>query len=61
MVRAIFQIQAHTAREAMYEKIMFVLAGASVEIPHKVYKALGYLGPKLYFLRLTKGEGQNIR
>jgi hypothetical protein len=24
------------------EKIMFVLAGASVEIPHRVYKALGY-------------------
>jgi hypothetical protein len=34
------------------EKIMFVLAGASVDIPRKVYKALGYLGPKLYFLRL---------
>jgi hypothetical protein len=36
------------------EKIMFVMAGASVEIPHRVYKALGYLGPKLYFLRLSK-------
>ncbi|HEY9388009.1 MAG TPA: hypothetical protein VIP70_13290 [Nitrososphaeraceae archaeon] len=36
------------------EKIMFVLAGASVDIPYKVYKALGYLGPKLYFLRLPK-------
>ena len=38
------------------EKIMFVLAGASVEIPHKVYKALGYLGPKLYFLRLPPNK-----
>jgi hypothetical protein len=38
------------------ERIMFVLAGASVEIPHKVYKALGYLGPKLYFLRLPPYE-----
>jgi AAA lid domain len=36
------------------EKIMFVLAGASVDIPYKVYKVLGYLGPKLYFLRLPK-------
>ena len=33
---------------------MFVLAGASVDIPYKVYKVLGYLGPKLYFLRLPK-------
>jgi hypothetical protein len=37
-----------------HEKIMFVLAGASVDIPYKVYKVLGYLGPKLYFLRLPK-------
>jgi hypothetical protein len=36
------------------EKIMFVLVGASVDIPYKVYKVLGYLGPKLYFLRLPK-------
>jgi len=36
------------------EKIMFVLAGASVDIPYKVYKILGYLGPRLYFLRLPK-------
>jgi hypothetical protein len=36
------------------ERIMFVLAGASVDIPYKVYKVLGYLGPKLYFLRLPK-------
>ena len=27
------------------ERIMFVLAGASVDIPYKVYKVLGYLGP----------------
>jgi hypothetical protein len=38
------------------EKIMFTLAGASVEIPHRVYKVLGYLGPKLYFLRPDKEE-----
>lgn len=36
------------------EKIMFTLVGASVDIPYKVYKVLGYLGPKLYFLRLPK-------
>jgi hypothetical protein len=36
------------------EKIMFVLVGASVEIPRRVYKALRYLGPKLYFLRPDK-------
>jgi len=36
------------------EKIMFVLVGASVDIPYKVHKVLGYLGPKLYFLRLPK-------
>ena len=35
---------------------MFVLTGASVEIPHKVYKALGYLGPKLYFLRIPSHD-----
>ena len=38
------------------EEIMFVLTGASVEIPHKVYKALGYLGPKLYFLRIPSHD-----
>jgi hypothetical protein len=32
------------------------LVGASVDIPYKVYKVLGYLGPKLYFLRLPKEE-----
>jgi hypothetical protein len=36
------------------EKIMFVLTGASVEIPYRVYKALGYLGPKIYFIRQSK-------
>jgi hypothetical protein len=41
------------------EKIMFVLAGASVEIPHRVYKVLGYLGPKLYFLRPDKDENES--
>jgi hypothetical protein len=38
------------------EKIMFTMVGASVDIPYKVYKVLGYLGPKLYFLRLPKEE-----
>ena len=33
------------------EKIMFVWIGAAVEIPHKVHKLLGTLGPKLYFFR----------
>ena len=32
-------------------KIMFVWIGAAVEIPHKVHKLLGTLGPKLYFFR----------
>lgn len=35
---------------------MFVLTGASVEIPHRVHKVLGALGPKLYFLRVDRGE-----
>jgi hypothetical protein len=43
------------------EKIMFVLAGASVDIPYKVYKVLGYLGPKLYFLRLPKETRTEIQ
>jgi hypothetical protein len=30
------------------------MIGAAVDIPYKVYKYLGYLGPKLYFLRLSK-------
>jgi hypothetical protein len=38
------------------EKIMFTLVGASVDIPYNVYKVLGYLGPKLYFLRLPKED-----
>jgi hypothetical protein len=41
------------------EKMMFVLAGASVEIPYRVYKALEYLGPKLYFLRPDKETGES--
>jgi Trp operon repressor len=31
---------------------MFVWVGAAVDIPYKVHKYLGTLGPKLYFLRL---------
>lgn len=34
------------------EPIMFVWAGAAVDIPYKVHKYLGTLGPKLYFLSL---------
>jgi hypothetical protein len=33
-------------------KMMFTWVGAAVDIPHKVHKLLGTLGPKLYFLRL---------
>ena len=42
--------------EDIEKKIMFTLVGASVDIPYKVYKVLGYLGPKLYFLRLPKED-----
>jgi hypothetical protein len=33
---------------------MFTWIGAAVDIPRKVHKYLGTLGPKLYFLRLPK-------
>jgi hypothetical protein len=36
------------------EKMMFVWVGAAVDIPYKVHKYLGTLGPKLYFLRLPR-------
>jgi hypothetical protein len=36
------------------EDIMFIWIGAAVDIPHKVHRYLGTLGPKLYFLRLPK-------
>jgi hypothetical protein len=36
------------------EKMMFVWVGAAVDIPYKVHRYLGTLGPKLYFLRLPK-------
>jgi hypothetical protein len=38
------------------EPIMFVWAGAAVDIPYKVHKYLGTLGPKLYFLRLPSNS-----
>jgi hypothetical protein len=38
------------------ERMMFVWVGAAVDIPYKVHKLLGTLGPKLYFLRLPKSE-----
>ena len=36
------------------EKIPFVLTGASVDIPYRVYKVIGYLGPKIYFIRQSR-------
>ena len=38
------------------EPMMFVWAGAAVDIPYKVHKYLGTLGPKLYFLRLPSNS-----
>ena len=38
------------------EQMMFVWAGAAVDIPYKVHKYLGTLGPKLYFLRLPSNS-----
>jgi hypothetical protein len=38
------------------ERMMFVSVGAAVDIPFKVHRYLGTLGPKLYFLRLPKVE-----
>lgn len=35
---------------------MFVWVGAVVEVPRKIFKILGTLGPKLYFFRLTTAE-----
>lgn len=35
---------------------MFVIVGASVEILPRVHKVLGSIGPKLYFLRVDRGE-----
>ena len=43
---------AHGSRG--YRDIYFNMVAAAVDIPYKVYKLLGYLGPKLYFLRLPK-------
>ena len=43
---------AHGSRG--YRDVYFNMIGAAVDIPYKVYKLLGYLGPKLYFLRLPK-------
>jgi hypothetical protein len=37
-------------------KHMFVWIGAAVDIPRKVHRLLGTLGPKLYFFRLKKVE-----
>lgn len=41
--------QGHRGYEG---EMMFTWLGAAVDIPYKVHKLLGYLGPKLYFFRL---------
>lgn len=38
------------------EPMMFTWVGAAVDIPYKVHKYLGTLGPKLYFLRLPNNK-----
>ena len=42
------------------EPIMIVWAGAAVDIPFKVHKYLGTLGPKLYFLRLPNSRQSEV-
>lgn len=37
-----------------YSNVYFNMIGAAVDIPRRVYMHLGYLGPKLYFLRMPK-------
>lgn len=37
-------------------EMMFTWLGAAVDIPYKVHKLFGNLGPKLYFLRLPRNE-----
>src|SRR6476620_4271787 len=46
-------IPAHGHR-GYNESMMFAWACAAVDIPNKVHKYLGTLGPKLYFKRLPK-------
>jgi hypothetical protein len=41
--------QGHRGYNGKYK---FVWIGAAVDIPHKVHKLLGTLGPKLYFFRI---------
>jgi predicted transcriptional regulator len=38
------------------EQIMFTWLGAVVDIPYKVHRLLGTLGPKLYFFRMPRVE-----
>ncbi|MGD1837439.1 MAG: hypothetical protein ACPKPY_05210, partial [Nitrososphaeraceae archaeon] len=45
--------QGHRGYSGEY---MFAWLGAGVDIPRKVHKLLGTLGPKLYFFRLPKKE-----
>ncbi len=42
-------------------EFMFVCIGAAVDIPKKVHKLLGTLGPKLYFFRIkTKKKDEEF-
>ncbi len=45
-----------TGHRGYAEEIMFTWVGAAVDIPHKVYKLLSTLGPKLYFFRINPGK-----
>lgn len=41
---------AHSQRK--YDKVFFVMIGAIVEVPRKVWPIIASLGPKMYFLRI---------
>jgi predicted transcriptional regulator len=45
-----------TGHRGYAEEIMFTWVGAAVDIPHKVYKLLSTLGPKLYFFRINPSK-----
>jgi hypothetical protein len=45
-----------TGHRGYSEEIMFSWVGAAVDIPHKVYKLLSTLGPKLNFFRINPGK-----
>lgn len=56
-------LESHSGAQghrAYIGKYMFVWIGAAVDIPRKVHKLLGTLGPKLYFFRIkTKKKDEN--